>query len=192
MPFLNVLLYEYPAHFIRNLSNCDKTAYLDTNENIDAILPYINDVSENTFIKGVENGFLTTHYGFSESAFRNNYFLAKLKIMISSGIQGYWKTWFRNSKTKSKQLFQHYANWTGSTRSHKPQKLNFSSKIIMGFYIYGILSTACLLVFAIEVTYVCGNKHIGNLCHVLVYFLIKSSSGVKKLMKSLIFSVILF
>lgn len=58
MPFFNVLLYQYPLDFVNNLANCDKTAYLDTNENIDSILPYINDVSGKLFVKQKPMDFL--------------------------------------------------------------------------------------------------------------------------------------
>lgn len=109
---MNVLLYRYPEHFVNNLSTCEKTAYLDTNERIDTILPYVNDVSGKTFIKGEENGFLTTYRGFVDKGIQNNSFWEKLKIMISSGIYSYWKTWFKNSKIKREKLFQYYANWT--------------------------------------------------------------------------------
>lgn len=110
--FLNVLLYRYPLDFVNNLSRCDKTEYLDTTENIDAILRYVNDVSEKTFIKGENNGFLTSYRGFMVRPFRENYFLAKLKALIFSGIYSYWKKWFRMSTTKGVKLFQFYAKWT--------------------------------------------------------------------------------
>lgn len=113
LPILNVLLYRYPLDFVNNLSICDKTAYLDTKENIDSILPYINDVSGKTFIKGEENGFLSSHYGIRGTGLRNNYFWTKLKVMISSGMYGYWKAWFKTSKSKREKLFYHYANWNG-------------------------------------------------------------------------------
>lgn len=152
IPFLKVLLYRFPWQFINNLSTCDKRAYFDTTENIDAILPYINDVSGTTFIKGEENGFLTTYRGFEMKGVQNNYFFSKLRALISSGLYFYWKTWFKNTKHKGVKLFQYYGNWTGPSSVSVVQKPNFSSKIVMTFYLYGILSIVCLVVFVTEVS----------------------------------------
>lgn len=147
LPFLNALLYRYPLHFVNNLSNCDKMVYLDTNENLDSIIPYINDVSEKTFIKGEVTGFLQMYHGFGMKTVRESYVSATLKTMISSGIHSYWRSWFKNAKKE--KLFQHYTNWTGPSYN-VVHKLNFSSKIVMGFYLHGILSIVCVLVLVLE------------------------------------------
>lgn len=116
------------------------TAYFDTeniDENIDLIIPYINDVSGKTFFKMDSlQRFVVTE-------------VSQLgTVTFFSGIHFYWKDWFTNSKAKREKLFQYFTNWTVPksinvtvAKKHKHKnKNNFSSKIVMGFYLYAVLS----------------------------------------------------
>lgn len=141
---LKCLMYKYPHHFVNNLSSCHNVAYMDTAENVVSILPFINDnVSGKKFAKG-EDGFLSSHHGWSTTTVRNNYVWKRLKMIITTGQYSHWESWFK--RIKPKKLFQHYANWTHPLDPVAVQRLDFNSKIVTAFYLLGGFLGASLLI----------------------------------------------
>lgn len=132
------ILYNETAQLIEQLSPWDKIGFLDEKENVEAILPFLNDNKDGiTYLMG-EDAFFTGFRGWPVLPIRRDYSLRRLGVMLSSGIYDHWEGLFK--LVKPKKLFHHYANWT-FPRLRRVAKLDFKSKIMTAFYICG----GCLL-----------------------------------------------
>lgn len=131
------------------MSGCGKVAYIDKTKNILASLPFLNDHGgkNSHFLKGTD-GFFSSIKGWSLPKVRDSYVLSRFQIFLSSGIFGYWSSWY--DLTRPKKIFQHYANWTHSNKSLE-SRLEFSSQISSGFYIYGIFMSVAFFLFVLEI-----------------------------------------
>ncbi|OXA36884.1 hypothetical protein Fcan01_28328 [Folsomia candida] len=76
--------------FIRKLSICNQTAYLDVTENVDKVLPFLNDNADGRLYMKGEDGFLKSGYGWAIQPVRNSFVWTRLKVMMSSGMYSYW------------------------------------------------------------------------------------------------------
>lgn len=133
---------------VKKLSTCGKIAFIDTTENIAAILPFLNDNPDHIkYLTGVEPFFKASR-GWLIYPVRGNYAERRLQIMVSSGIYGHWENWYRLLKTR--RLFHIYANWT-FPKFDAVSQLNHNSKVVTGFYISGIFLVGCFLCLGYEV-----------------------------------------
>lgn len=140
--------------FIRKLSICNQTAYLDVTENVDKVLPFLNDNADGRLYMKGEDGFLKSGYGWAIQPVRNSFVWTRLKVMMSSGMYSYWDAWYK--RVKPVKTFQNFANWT-YPRVDPVTRLKFNSKISAGFFVYGICIGVVLLVGCLEV--MCDKLH---------------------------------
>ncbi|OXA49086.1 hypothetical protein Fcan01_16818, partial [Folsomia candida] len=124
--------YKEVERFVNTLSTCEKTAFIDTKENIASLLPFVNDNADKRKYFAGKEPFFTVVRGWDIFPIRANYVQKRLKVMIHSGIYGHWEAWFRFAKPN--KLFHHYANWT-YPKFDAVSQLNYNSKILSGFYI---------------------------------------------------------
>ncbi|OXA49898.1 hypothetical protein Fcan01_15890 [Folsomia candida] len=145
------LHYKWPFDLYTNLSRCSqKFAYVDYTENIVDILPFLNDNDDGiVFLKGADDGFLATHFGFRvDSTHRKNFVYGRLKGLISSGIYHWWEKWFK--KTRPKKIFPYYANWTKPVLSELDRR-DFRTKFVTICQIWGYCCIACSFVYIFEI-----------------------------------------
>lgn len=140
--------YKEVERFVNTLSTCEKTAFIDTKENIASLLPFVNDNADKRKYFAGKEPFFTVVRGWDIFPIRANYVQKRLKVMIHSGIYGHWEAWFRFAKPN--KLFHHYANWT-YPKFDAVSQLNYNSKILSGFYISGICIVACLFCLTAEI-----------------------------------------
>ncbi|OXA40832.1 hypothetical protein Fcan01_24232 [Folsomia candida] len=149
---LRPLMYNSTEHFIKNLTGCEHVGYLDTGENIDSLLAFLNDkiMRRKSFMKG-EDEILNHFQGWELPSIRNSYVFERMKIMVSSGIYGYIDSWYK--RVKPMKLFNHYApsNETREDINGVFLGLGFSSKISTAFWIGGIMIVLSLVVSLGEV-----------------------------------------
>ncbi|OXA38670.1 hypothetical protein Fcan01_26561 [Folsomia candida] len=127
----------------KTLLSCGKVALLDTKENIVRMTSYLNDNDKKiTFVSGHGDSFFSTFTGWVWLPVRESYAEKRLKVMISSGIWAHWNSLYKLWHLE-KQL-DHYANWT-HPKVEAVSKLDFGSKIITGFYVYGVCLVLCIL-----------------------------------------------
>ncbi|OXA36943.1 hypothetical protein Fcan01_28309 [Folsomia candida] len=151
--FRRNLHYKWPSHVYPNLSRCaDKLAYLDENENIKDIIPYLNDnVDGIVFMDGADEDFLLTWYAIQiYPTPRRNFVLDRVKFLMVSGIYKRWEDWF--SKRRPKKLFPYYDNWT-RPKVMALEKMDFTSRVVTTLKIWGICCGLSAVVGIIEVCY---------------------------------------
>lgn len=125
--------YQESDTFLRNMSNCGKLGYIDTQESIEAILPFMNDnVNLAVFLK-TEDGPFTQTWGWLSVKVRENDPFKKLGVMQSSGIYKHWVDWFKI--VRPKKLFHHYKEWK-SPVVEREARPDLNSKILLGFYVW--------------------------------------------------------
>ncbi|OXA49531.1 hypothetical protein Fcan01_15456 [Folsomia candida] len=145
------LHHKWGADLYSNLSRCTrKFAYVDYTENIDAMLPFLNDNGDGiVFMKGADDGFLSTSVGFQvDSTHRKNFVYGRLKGLISSGIYHWWEKWFK--KSRPRKLFMYYANWTKPI-VNELERRDFRTKFLTTCKIWGYCCVACGLVCMLEI-----------------------------------------
>ncbi|OXA49622.1 hypothetical protein Fcan01_15980 [Folsomia candida] len=116
------VLYEDLDTFVGNMSKCVKLGYLDSDENIDTILPFMNDNKNRVVFLKTEDGFFPKTWSWFGVKVRENYVLNKLIVMQSSGIYKHWVDWFK--LVRPKRLFHHFKGWK-SPRVERVAKLDF-------------------------------------------------------------------
>ncbi|OXA43075.1 hypothetical protein Fcan01_21914 [Folsomia candida] len=130
---------------MKSLKTCGKVALMDTQENIAKITNYLNDNQQQvTFVKGDGDSFFTEMKGWNMPPVRSNYVENRLKVFISSGIMIHWKVVY--NLWRPAKLLGYNTNWLGAV-----SRLDFSSKITTGFYIYGIGLILCIVVLFVEI-----------------------------------------
>lgn len=140
--------YRETERFLTTLSTCDKIGFWDTKENIDSLLPFVNDNPNGQKYLRVVETYITVITGWPNFQILENYAEKRLKIMISSGIYAHWEGWLR-LMSRPPKLFHHYANWT-HPRFDAESQLTPESKIVAGFYLFGICITGCLFCLLFE------------------------------------------
>ncbi|OXA48214.1 hypothetical protein Fcan01_16970 [Folsomia candida] len=149
--FIRPIRYNEVEKLVKGLSTCDKSAYMDSKENVVHAAEFLNDNTHGKVFKKGEDGFMTGMHGWQTTPVQNNFVWDRLNVMISSGIFNYWDAWFKRNKPK--KLFQHYANWSHSKIDDVPQ-LQFNTKISTGFQIYGIcIGTTIILGFVEKIIF---------------------------------------
>ncbi|OXA39696.1 ATP-binding cassette sub-family A member 13 [Folsomia candida] len=144
------IFYGDSVELVKSLSTCDKIGYMDTQENVDALLPFLNDQHpDKKYLRGDDDTFFTLVLGWVMLPVRDNYVEGRLKVMISSGIYAHWEEWYR--LVKPPKLFHNYVNWT-KPKFSAVSRLDFSSKISAGFYVLGICLVGCVISFGMELT----------------------------------------
>ncbi|OXA49694.1 hypothetical protein Fcan01_15743 [Folsomia candida] len=147
-PSLRSISYKEVSNFVEKLSTCNRSAYLDVDENLPSVAAFLNDNQDGKVFKKSEGGFMKGTHGWENDPVQNSFVWNRLKIIIYSGIFNFWNDWFR--RTRPVKLFQHYANWTYS-RSNAMNKVQFGSKIVTGFYMYGICIGVCVICGFLEI-----------------------------------------
>lgn len=151
--------YNEADRFIQTLSTCEKTAFLDTKENIASLLPFVNDnMDQKNYLMGNEPLFSAT-LGWYNLPIRANYALKRLKGITTSGIYVHWFAWY--TAAKSTKLFHHYANWKYPKFGGVSQ-LNYNSKIMAGFYIFGVCLSTSLIFLVVEILLIKWRKNINR------------------------------
>ncbi|OXA49369.1 hypothetical protein Fcan01_15502 [Folsomia candida] len=163
---------------VKTLSSCGKVALMETKENIIKMTKYLqcskcflNDNDKRIrFVSGDGDSFFSSFPGWTILSVRDSYVEKRLKVMISSGIWSHWE--FLYKLWKPEKLRDHFANWT-NPRVERVSKLDFSSKVITGFYVWGICLIMCVLILSAEVLKYCIMSGRNDWIHKLTKFLKK-------------------
>ncbi|OXA62432.1 hypothetical protein Fcan01_00973 [Folsomia candida] len=129
-----------------NFTTCEKLAYIDTTDNTVALLDYLRrNVHDKNYVRRDDEFFKST-LGWTMPPMRNSYVCNRLKILVSSGIYSYWDGWY-----KWKVRLRHVGNVSDVIKPNLEASLNFSSKLVTGFYVGGTCVIFCLAVFCGEI-----------------------------------------
>ncbi|OXA49083.1 hypothetical protein Fcan01_16383 [Folsomia candida] len=134
---------------VKSLSSCKKVALIDTKERIAKITDFLNDNVEKIAYMSRDDDFFTSSIGWMMIPVRESYGGKRLRVMISSGILAHWVSQYKIWKPD--ESLDYYSNWT-HPRIEAVSKLDFSSKIVTAFYVWGICLIICFLILFGEIT----------------------------------------
>lgn len=149
---LKPIYYSETDRFLKTLSTCGKFGFWDTKENVASLLPFVNDNPDGRKYLSGDEPFLRIIVGWPIIPIRENYVEKRIKTMVSSGIFAHWNSWLR--RVRPHKIFHHYANWT-YPRIRAESQLTPESKILAGFYMFGICIVGSLFCFLFETVYTC-------------------------------------
>ncbi|OXA44318.1 hypothetical protein Fcan01_20534 [Folsomia candida] len=142
--------YSDPDTFVEKISTCEKVGYMDSTENLEKLVPYLNDNKKGKIFMLGESGFFSWLRGWQFFPVKGSHTFKRFKGMVSSGIYSHWEKWYEREKPV--KLFRHYANWKFPKVSGTVPRLDFNSKISTAFDICGVLFLLSCVVLLLEMS----------------------------------------